>query len=184
MNFADTYDKLNTLYTDTKIDYAKLTADLKKEFGNTATGEGSSYIIPDGTFLNMPDTHHDVIPVLLDNNIAVDEEADEVNGIDFNEFFVNSSLNYFRCNDGAIDVDCCYINLPENRPTNSQLWSLEQWLDERVFSNHELEQIELSNQFTKDFKYYSLSEYTTDDLIKLIKRFYASGKLYEKLSTK
>jgi hypothetical protein len=138
----------------------------------------------------MPDTHHDVLPALAKANIFSAEDINELDdfeddsicGYDFEIFFTKSDINYIRCNDGAFDSDCCYINLPENRPTNAQFRSLEQWLNERVFTDPDIKQIELDSQFTGVLKWYQLIDYTANDLIKLIKRYYLSGRLYEKIN--
>ena len=171
------------------IGYSRISTVLKSSFGETTSRDGSIFIMPDGCFLNMPDTHGDVLPVLIENGI-IDLPADadlenysyydyavDMLGKDLPKFFASTNLNYIRCNN---DPDLCYIEVPENRPTNAQLRSLEQWLIERVYTLNDKDQcVELSSQFTKDYKQYLLSEYTAEDLIKLIKRFYASGKLYE-----
>ena len=202
-DFLKLWEKLNKLNENT-TEEAKITAVLKSAFGSETTCEGSSYITSDGTFLNMPDTHHDVLPVLIKagiisaediydpdnfdnqddfNNFVLDNfDDDSINGYDFEIFFTRSDINYIRCNNGLMGSDCCYIELPESRPTEDQLRSLEQWLDEQVFTNPELEQIELGSQFTKVYKQYYLSDYTSDDLIKRIKRYYSSGRLYEKVN--
>lgn len=187
------WEDLNTL-NENMIEETKLTTILKDEFGSKTPDEGSSYITPDGTFLNMPDTHHDVLPVLARAGIISIENAstldlddfedDSICGYDFEKFFTKSDINYIRCNDGTFDSTCCYINLPEAKPTNAQFRSLEQWLNERVVINPRLQRIELGSQFTSQFtnKWYYLADYTSANLIKLIKRYYASGRLYEKIN--
>lgn len=74
-----------------------------------------------------------------------------------------------------------YIELPLIRPTNAALNSLEEWLDKnsRIYPYI----IVTTANFKNDVKYY-YSDYIPEDIIKKIKRYYASGTLYEKLGDK
>lgn len=72
-----------------------------------------------------------------------------------------------------------YIALPENRPTNAQLYTLEEWID--WFFSEIACSIIVSTSNGRQQKSYSCDEYTGSDVINRIKRFYSSGTLYEAL---
>lgn len=69
-----------------------------------------------------------------------------------------------------------YIELPNIRPTNSALYSLQEWLDKN--QRHYDYIVVTGPNFTNDVKYY-YNDYLPEDIIKRIKRYYSSGKLYE-----
>jgi hypothetical protein len=85
------------------------------------------------------------------------------------EWFVET-FGYVRCRNS---LSQCFIELPIKEITRHQLYSLEEWLETKV-STPTLD-IEAPNG---EWKNYDLDEYFPEDIIKLIKRYYASGRLY------
>lgn len=138
------------------------------EFGASYPGEGCICIAPDGTFINVYPKladHEDLCTWLIEQGFdGVVSEA---------EWLVDT-LDYVRCRNNPASL--CYIELPLKTITRSQLYSLEEWLEDKV--SHDHISIELPDGIWKRF---SLEEYFPEDIIKKIKRYYASGKLYEKL---
>lgn len=70
------------------------------------------------------------------------------------------------------EVHLCFVALP-SVITDLQLRALLEWLENKVSSNT------LQVITTNEYKIYNLDEYFPEDIIKLIKRYYSSGKLYE-----
>ena len=141
---------------------------IVNEFGRDQPGEGCILIAPDGTFINvypMLDDHEDLCTWLTEQGF--DGVVDEA------EWLVET-FNYVRCRNNPESL--CYIELPLHNITRQQLYSLEDWITEKV--KHDHISIELPDGIWKQF---SLKEYFPEDIIKKIKRYYASGKLYEKL---
>jgi len=72
-----------------------------------------------------------------------------------------------------------YIALPENRPTNEQLYTLEEWIDH--FFSDVYSTISVSTFNGRQQRQYNDDEYTGRDVVNRIKRYYSSGTLYEAL---
>lgn len=138
------------------------------EFGRDYPGEGCICIAPDGTFINVYpklDDHEDLCTWLTEQGFdGVIPEAE----------WLVETFDYVRCRNNPASL--CYIELPLKTITRSQLYSLEEWLEDKV--SHDHINIELPDGVWKRF---SLEEYFPEDIIKKIKRYYASGTLYEKL---
>ena len=131
-------------------------------------GEGCIFIAPNGKFINIYpklDDHEDLcywLEELDDYNFNTPEDA---------EWFV-IEFGYVRCRNS---MHLCFIELPQ-KMTREQYYSLEQWLEEKVSSD----KIDIE-AWSGEWKTYHLDNYFPEDIIKIIKRSYASGKLYEKL---
>lgn len=140
------------------------------EFGRDYPGEGCICIAPDGTFINLypklPD-HEDLCTWLTEQGF--DEVTPEA------EWLVET-LDYVRCRNNPASL--CYVELPLKTITRSQIYSLEEWLEDKV--SHDHISIELPDGIWKRF---SLKEYFPEDIIKKIKRYYASGTLYENIES-
>lgn len=72
-----------------------------------------------------------------------------------------------------------YIALPENRPTNEQLYTLEEWIDH--FFSDVYSAISVSTFNGRQQQQYNDDECTGRDVVNRIKRYYSSGTLYEAL---
>lgn len=122
---------------------------------------GSSYILPNGKFLNLYPATHGVF----------ENELDEYN-VSFP--YLKQSI---QVNNGKNDTDPVYpyASLPMRNITNAQYRSLLLWIDD---VDHEYEPgVEITIDHSS--KTYRFKDYTPDDIIKKIKRYYASGTLYE-----
>lgn len=80
-----------------------------------------------------------------------------------------------------------YIGLPKARPTEEQYNTLTQLLDYYFVAGNNVGERNRSLEINCDMNskgdftsvVYKPSDYTSDDIIKKIKRYYTSGKLYE-----
>lgn len=140
--------------------------------------EGPTYILPDGSFLDIAGTfdpknsfedfpcHAEVEGFLLD--IGLSNQVVDVSGSPTLE-----SLGAIRCNDLA---DNNFIQLSNIRPTSDQYESLENWIYENA--THRSELIVATPEFIQYKKY---DPEDVEYIIKRIKRYYTSGNLYENM---
>ena len=70
-----------------------------------------------------------------------------------------------------------YIALPENRPTNEQLYTLEEWIDH--FFSDIYSTISVTTFNGRQQQQYNDDDCTGRDVVNKIKRYYSSGTLYE-----
>ena len=135
---------------------------------------GPTYILPDGSFLDIAGTfdpknsfedfpcHAEVEGFLLD--IGLSNQVVDVSGSPTLE-----SLGAIRCNDLA---DNNFIQLSNIRPTSDQYESLENWIYENA--THRSELIVATPEFIQYKKY---DPEDVEYIIKRIKRYYTSGTL-------
>lgn len=140
---------------------------------------GPTYILPDGSFLDIAGTfdpknsyedfpcHAEVEGFLLD--IGLSNQVVDVSGSPTLE-----SLGAIRCNDLA---DNNFIQLSNIRPTSDQYESLENWIYENA--THRSELIVATPEFIQYKKY---DPEDVEYIIKRIKRYYTSGNLYENMT--
>ena len=127
-------------------------------------GEGCIFIAPNGKFINiypMLDDHEDLCYWLEENGFE-DNPKDA-------EWFVDT-FGYIRCRNS---LHLCFVDLPKNI-TNKQLYSLEEWFDTKVKSSS----IQIAVPEGK-WKKFNLDNYFPEDIIKIIRRYYSSGTLYD-----
>lgn len=142
---------------------------ILKKWGKDTPGKGCIFITPEGKFINL-------YPLLLDHN----KMCDWVNRLgygprEWDATWFTDELGYIRCRNDAV---MCYITLSANI-TNKQTYAVQDWLEQGM----RLKRIDI-NAPGDIFKTYSLDDYFPEDIIKLIKRYYSSGKLYENKLTK
>ena len=138
-----------------------------KKWGSDTPGKGCVFITPEGKFINL-------YPFLLDHNRLCDWVNRAGYGpIDWDAIWFTDELGYIRCRN---DTMMCYITLPANI-TSKQTYAIQDWLEQEIKLKH----IDI-NAPDDIFKTYNLDEYFPEDLIKIIKRFYSSGKLYENIN--
>lgn len=139
---------------------------IMSEFASPDPGPGCIFIAPDGNFIKIYpklDDHEDLAYWL--EEIGFDEDT----VVEDAEWFVDE-FNYVRCRDSQwIPL----IQCPE-KITSNQLISLEEWLENHVDAGVELE-VTCGDQI----KRYNTDDYFPEDIIKNIKRYYSSGKLYD-----
>lgn len=127
-------------------------------------GEGCIFIHPNGKFINIYpqlDDHEDLC-YWLEENYDVDTPEDA-------EWFVQE-FSYMRCRNS---MHLCFVDLPK-QATTKQLRSLLEWMETKV-SSTSLQVSVPEGRWRK----YSTDDYLPEDIFKLIRRYYSSGKLYE-----
>lgn len=82
-------------------------------------------------------------------------------------------LNYIRCrNDG---VDFTYLRLPPEALTQKQLRALESWLETCPYDYD----LEVEDASGIQFRSYDLQEYSVEDIMRKVRRYYINRKLEE-----
>lgn len=149
-----------------RLDIKQMNEYILKEFGSVIPGDGCIFIAPEGTFINIYpklDDHEDLCYWLEEHGFK--DTPDDA------EWFVDE-FKYIRCRNSP---HMCFIHLPEE-VTTKQLNSLEEWLETKVFYGA----IQIAVPDGK-WRKYDLKKYFPEDIIKIIRRYYSSGTLYEKL---
>ena len=131
---------------------------------------GACWILPDGRFLSAY-THNEV-DSFIEDQFDYDIMQNK-NG------FLGDKINCIRVNDGAIfgGLADVYIQLPNKLPNNNQLYALGEWIDH-------LTNPSINISADENWTTYNLREVDSDYIIKRIKRYYASGRLYEQNEVK
>lgn len=134
---------------------------------------GPFYILSNGLYLNLGKngSHLGLDDELYQNEII------EQDPFDYSYSYPNTIMvdlfNAIRCSDGENlgdgEYSNPYIQLPKNLPTNAQINSLDDWINSLGYNN----------KLFVDGVEYNLSELSSEYIIKKIKRYYSSGKLYE-----
>ena len=143
----------------------------------------SQLINKEGYFIDLGDnTHIQILKDLVDNNVISqkDSDLDKINLINTDLF---TELGYIRCNSDIHEYT--YVQLPKTNITSAQYKTLRDWLDD-IASKSDLVEGEIHIGLDVDIidgpgKYYSYVP-DVDYIINRIKRYYASGNLYEKLN--
>lgn len=185
--FMNVYEELNALNEDTTLPYrmnakfsaAQLDTYLQQNYGSDKPMSGSIYIAPNGKFLDSSDDHANLVFTLVDNNFLKKAKnykslADEDGFVFVDGEVLAELLDYVRCNDSL--RDWAYISLPEKPITNAQCRSILEWLDKCIYSKS-FKNIEVTTNYASHN--YQLDEYTSDDIVQRIKRYYASNRFYE-----
>lgn len=140
-------------------------------FGSSTPGYGCSYICKDGLFINIYpklDTHEDLCWYLEDHYDEFFEYADE-------EYFIRE-FGWVRL---RTDPNMVIIELPSSM-TNAQWYSLEDWLQfiEQRYPNGATLYLNAVDANDADNEYNLGKDYFAEDIIKICKRYYSSGRLY------
>lgn len=133
---------------------------------------GASYLLPSGEFIYTKDYgHKEIDDYLVEIGEYKEEEIETEEGN-----FVLSKENCVRLNAG---IGFCFIGLPDRNLSLEQYESLEKWLE--LLEEKGYGRIDIFEQLKQNpqAKRYNLKEETPEEIIKKIKRYYASGKLYE-----
>lgn len=171
------YDTVNTATINESNDNNNV-ENIKKYIKNnfnisTYTIGGPFYILSNGLYLNLGKngSHLGLDDELYQNEII------EQDPFDYSYSYPNTIMvdlfNAIRCSDGENlgdgEYSNPYIQLPKNLPTNAQINSLDDWINSLGYNN----------KLFVDGVEYNLSEVSSEYIIKKIKRYYSSGKLYE-----
>ena len=150
-----------------RLDIKQMDEYIQNEFASDIPGDGCIFIAPNGKFINIYpklDDHEDLCYWLEEQGFDdIIEEAE----------WVVTTFNYVRCRNS---LHLCFIEVPQIM-TSAQYSSLEEWLETRVQTNT----LDVE-AWSGEWKTYNLDDYFPEDIIKLIKRSYASGKLYENIN--
>ena len=116
---------------------------------------GSSYILRDGRFIDLNRGTHQSL-----------EDLCSEEGFDFSPY-----KSMIELNDGSVENIPSYIHIT-HRPNDDEYKGIEKFIDGLKSDGVE---VYIDNKYVK----YSLKDYISEDIIKRIKRYYASGNLYE-----
>ena len=175
------YYNSGKLHETTSVDNSQLISLVEKEFGvSSFPVKGPTFLMPDGKFLTIADTferrnsfedfpcHAEVQHFLKSHNLT-DTSGDYIDGSP-----ILSELGAIRIND--VEEENNYIELSPKRPTPSQLESLLRHLDS---NSARYRTVVVTDPGMNNFVTYDYGTTTTDDIVKNIKRYYASNILYE-----
>lgn len=161
---------------------------LSNTFGTTDEPQPTAmYVLPNGKFLYTTplepsddcdyeiDEHRNIDDFLFHKGIIEDDRYLEDDG----SLFTENVLNCIRFNiSDEYYGNYAYIQLNQKQPTSQQYDSLLKVFDYVITHRYKYLSIILDNQYGKQVKL-ELNNYTADELLKKIKRFYVSGILTE-----
>lgn len=175
------YYSSGVMYETASMNNSQLISLVEKEFGvSSSPVRGPTFLMPDGKFLTIADTferrnsfedfpcHAEVQHFLKSHNLT-DASGDYTDGSP-----VLSELGAIRIND--IEEENNYIELSPKYPTSSQLESLLRHLDN---NSARYRTVIVTDPGMNNFVTYDYGTTITDDIVKNIKRYYASSILYE-----
>lgn len=165
--------------------------DVVRYFGTSNTPEENEamFILPDGNFMfttispDIEDDDYDIPMISQHDN--VDEfliqkgYASRMDRNPWDETIFQSLYNVIRFQ--ITDEYVRYLTLSDTAPNTAQYNAIEQVLD---LASSWVGEIEINSGKGKSSKIYSFDEYTVDDIIKRIRRYYSSGTLYENFNKK
>lgn len=155
-------------------DIKKVEDALKNNFQEGINDFYVSYVIfPDGLIISA-DIHADMSDYLAENGL-INEYVWEEKGTDI----FTEDYNCVRC--AKAEKEENYVELPLKPLTNAQYQSLTEWLDDNTYLFDDIHITVNRNDLDLSdvSRIYSYDEYTVDEIIGKIKRYYAFGKLQE-----
>ena len=186
--FMKLYEELEALNDQNNIPYRinknfsaeQLDNYIQQHYGSEEPAAGSIYIAPNGKFINSGADHANLVYSLETNNLLKKARnyksfADEDGDVFVDGEILAVLLGYVRCN--TCIGDWAYISLPTKTITSAQGRSIAEWLDKHIYTNRTLKSIDVSSDYESHT--YQLADYTSDEIVQKIKRYYASGRLYE-----
>lgn len=165
--------------------------------------DGPSFVLPSGKIVSLVNyfkydepTHTEAVDGMISRiadelnidiwRVARNTIEDEYLLIDMMFDNLMNGRGWIRLNTGTIDVDeRYYFVLPKRRPTNAQFSVVEDFINQGYDDRQRevLVYIE-DNQYHPISKVYPYDDYMPEDIMKSIKRYYASGVLYETVNEK
>lgn len=168
----DYYNKIDLSSNESDEDIIKNIKDQFKTFDNPSNiTYGGYYILPSGEFLQAQN-HLDIDKWLMRQGYIKKQSTDFADGSQYMEVKLNCIR--VRCRGGKDDWIEPYIVLPKRRLTISQKYSLLAWLD---FIMSRKEKVLIHTEVNNEFIAYDLNDYTSDEIINRIDRYYTTGKL-------
>lgn len=136
---------------------------------------GASFILTDGSFVDLSESFNNNSFEDFPCHGEVDDYLFSIGAIEKPGDYSDGSpsiqnVGAIRIND--VEEDNNYVELSPIKPTSSQFNSLEAWLDMNQYH-----QVALCTPGMNQHVIYSLDD--VDYIIKRIRRYYASGQLYE-----
>ena len=166
------YNKIDLSSNSSDEDIIKSIKDQFKTFDNPSNiTYGGYYILPSGEFLQAQN-HLDIDKWLMHQGYIKKQSTDFADGSQYMEVKLNCIR--VRCRGGKDDWIEPYIVLPKNRLTIPQKYSLLAWLD---FIMSRKEKVLIHTEVNTEFMAYDLNDYTSDEIINKIDRYYTTGKL-------
>lgn len=148
--------------------------EIVDQFGRNEPSDGCSFIDQNGKFINIYpeiDTHEDLCYWIEDNFGVEVEDPDE-------EYFIRN-YGWIRLRS---DPTMSIIEMPKTKPTSEQWYSLSDWLEcleSECYNNPTTLYILVCDHTGDvDVPYKFGSKYFADDMIKVLKKFYSTGRLY------
>ena len=154
---------------------------------------GSSYLLNDGTFLNLKDCKNYSFPFhgsfdkfIIRKNIISEEDVHLLNDIKGKtgkpwyvpwgyERVLRYTDNAIAMNDGEYrKFDNCFVDLPPNEISNKQIEKLTLMLDALHYNNVSKRKLDVG--LDDNLMTFNLDEDSTDDIIKAIKKLYNTLK--------
>ena len=166
------YNKIDLSSNSSDEDIIKSIKDQFKTFDNPSNITYCGYyILPSGEFLQAQN-HLDIDKWLMHQGYIKKQSTDFADGSQYMEVKLNCIR--VRCRGGKDDWIEPYIVLPKNRLTIPQKYSLLAWLD---FIMSRKEKVLIHTEVNTEFMAYDLNDYTSDEIINKIDRYYTTGKL-------
>ena len=168
----DYYNKIDLSSNESDEDIIKSIKSQFKTFDNPSNITcGGYYILPSGEFLQAQN-HLDIDKWLMRQGYIKKQSTDFADGSQYMEVKLNCIR--VRCRGGKDNWIEPYIVLPKSRLTISQKYSLLAWLD---FVMSRKEKVLIHTEVNNEFVAYDLNDYTSDEIINIIDRYYTTGKL-------
>lgn len=139
---------------------------------------GASYIMQDGTFLNLEEQRPLLDHPYRNNHVMLDNCVAEHGLVEhWRKDCMTEYCNAIKLNDGTILVqERAYILLPKESPTEKQYKSLENWL---YYIMTLTDEIQVTRKLqTKHYKFLTIKDengYLPEDIIKEIRKLYLSA---------
>lgn len=156
-------------------------------FGEGKLGKGPMYLLPNGKFLNIPEPEQIGLGAFIRykchacvNAWLLYQKLIPGTLWDMNDSTLLLDRGWVRGNLGKLpDADALmnYLVLPKKRLTDSQFKSILEWLD--YAQTIGVKSIEVNTQGMNRYKSYSFSDYTSDEIVDKIKKYYATNRLEE-----
>ena len=157
---------------------------------NNPERAGAMFILPNGEFIFSSDydcsTHQDFIEKLIEDyaKLKYPNAQFYAHKMRIAENVMEALLKIqglIRCNSGSTDIEGRFYCVLQSRfdatsPTNSQYDALLKYFDLGVSLGRSV-----GIYCGEAYNLYSLTDYIPEELIKLIRRYYSSGRLYEAL---
>ena len=168
----DYYNKIDLSSNISDDDILKNLKTKFKVFDNISDiSYGGYYILPSGEFLQAQN-HLDIDKRLMQQGYIKKQSTDFADGSQFLEIKLNCIR--VRCRAGRDNWIDPYIVLPKNRLNISQKYALLAWLD---FVLIRKERVLVHTETNGEFISYDAKDYTSDEIIARINRYYTTGKL-------